>query len=342
MEKLNLTFRFLLDQIKEVQNNKRNRLAFKSYYQESRDDKRSHLAKVFDYLIWRVIVFFILFLFLYFKLNSLYGSTIISLIGVSVFHLMAIRLRDYKFQQIKKQKRRYIAGQRVYNEIMNKTSEEIEKYIKNLLRIIGFSKFILVEGVERYLLLEAWYKGSKVMVLLKLYKNNFDVELKEVKEFIHTMTSRNTGKGILITTSDFTNDSYDFVANLNQEDRESRLLLINREQFLRIIEENHLFPKDEEIDEIIESKISRRQDRWEKYKRSALCKKKIRAYIIAGLYLIFISFYTPYTAYYIGVASLILILASIIFILETIYGKEIEEEKNIDLDELLAIYRDNI
>jgi len=332
MKKIDLLFRFIANQLKGQKENRSNSIRFKNYYSSVKDDKRNAFAKIFDYSMWRMLVFFIAFLYLYLETNRLYISILLSSASFIVVHSLAIRGRKRKFEQMKDQKRRYIASQRVYNELMNKTVDEMKEYIKEIFSTIGFVKFKFKEVDQRYILLNSVYKEEEIMLLFNIYKNDFDVEVKEVKEFIDVLEESKIKKGILITTSDFTNDSYDYVSNLNEN---CGLLLVNKEQLLKIIENNGLFPNDEEIDEIIESKISKREKKWDKYKKSALSKNKVKGYVILSIYLAVTAWYTPYTTYYMIVSSVILALASITFISNIISKTKGSEENGVDFEELL-------
>jgi len=332
MKKIDLLFRFIANQLKGQKENRSNSIRFKNYYSSVKDDKRNAFAKIFDYSMWRMLVFFIAFLYLYLETNRLYISILLSSASFIVVHSLAIRGRKRKFEQMKDQKRRYIASQRVYNELMNKTVDEMKEYIKEIFSTMGFVEFKFKEVDQRYILLNSVYKEEEIMLLFNIYKNDFDVEVKEVKEFIDVLEESKIKKGILITTSDFTNDSYDYVSNLNEN---CGLLLVNKEQLLKIIENNGLFPNDEEIDEIIESKISKREKKWDKYKKSALSKNKVKGYVILSIYLAVTAWYTPYTTYYMIVSSVILALASITFISNIINKTKGREENGVDFEELL-------
>lgn len=332
MKKIDLLFRFISNQLRGQKKSRGNSIRFRNYYLSVKDDKRNNLAKIFDYSIWRIFVFFLVFLYLYIKTRQLYLAILLSLVSFVIVHTLAIKGRKHKFEQIKEQKRRYIAGQRVYSEIMNKTIDEMKEYIQKIFSPMGFSGFEFKEVDQNYILLNSVYNREEIMILFNIYKNDFDVELKEVKEFIDILDYNNVKKGIIVTTSDFTNDSYNYVKKLKEQ---YGLLLVNKEQLLKIIENNGFFPNNEEIDEIIESKISKREKKWDNYKKVALSKNKIKGYIILSIYLIIAAWYTPYTIYYMIMSSAILALALITFISNIINkSKSIEEEK-IDFEKLL-------
>lgn len=332
MEKINPMFRSMIDKIKGQKGDRADSFRFRKYYLGILNGDGGAFARIFDYLLLGIIILAILFLFLYLKTNRLYLSIFITSVAGAVFYTMSMRNEIRRFQQIKKQKRQYIAKQKVYNEIMNKTTGEMEDYIKEIFAPLSFNQFEFIEGAPKYILLKSLYQGNKVIIQFNIYKKGFDVELKEVKEFIHTMTGNSMKKGILVTTSDFTKDSYGFINKLSKN---YTLLLINKEKLLKIIEQNGLFPGEEEIDEIIESKISIKENRLNEYKKIILSKSKIRGYIILGLYLILTAWYTSYTIYYMIAAGFIMALAFITFVFNIGYNSEMEKDKLIDFKELL-------
>jgi len=158
------------------------------------------------------------------------------------------------------------------------------------------------------------------------------VELREVKEFVHVMEDNNTKRGIFITTSDFTKDSYDFINKLSKN---YTLLPINKKQLLNIIKRSGLFPGEDEIDEMIENKISKTRNRLNEYRKTILSKNKIKGYIVLALYLTLTAWYTPYIIYYMVMAGFILALAFITFISNIDYDSGTEEDKPTDFKELL-------
>lgn len=332
MEKMNLIYRFIIEQIRGEKRDRGDSLRFRNYYLKTENDSKNIFAKIFDYLIWGTIVFCILFLFSYLKTGKLYLSIVITLVAIVVFNVIVIKNRSLRFQQLKEQKRRHIASQRVYNEIMNKTAGEMTDYIKEIFVSMGFGQFEFMENTQKRILLKSLYRGNKVMILLNIYKNDLDVELREVKEFVYTMANNGIRKGILITTSDFTKDSHNFINKLSKN---YALLLVNKKQLLNIIEKNGFFPDEKEIDEIIENEISGKSNRLNRYRNAVLSKDKVKGYIILSLYLMLTAWYTPYIVYYMIVAGFILALAFVTFILNIGYNLGTEKDESTDFKELL-------
>lgn len=332
MKRIDLLFRSIDNRIKKQKKNRGDSLRFKNYYLKTEDGNGGVFAKIFDCLIKGAIIFCILFLFSYLRTGRSYLSIVISSIAVSIFYIVTIKHQNFRFQQLKEKKRQYIAGRKVYSEIMNKTVSETKDYIKEIFTSVGFSRFEFMENTQNRILLKTLYGGNRIMVLFNIYKNDLEVELREVKEFVHVMEDNNTKRGIFITTSDFTKDSYDFINKLSKN---YTLLPINKKQLLNIIKRSGLFPGEDEIDEMIENKISKTRNRLNEYRKTILSKNKIKGYIVLALYLTLTAWYTPYIIYYMIMAGFILALAFITFISNIDYDSGTEEDKPTDFKELL-------
>ncbi len=323
MNKTNMFFQFLLNQIKGYRENKASSRRFRNYYMSNKEDMRGDTAKILDFMISRIMVFFIAFIVSFFKTGVFNKSLIITIVCVCIFHVISIKLRDKKLEIMKKQKRRYIASQKIYQEIMNNTVEELKKFIIEILEKTGFYGFIHKWSNHKLIIYEALYNEESILISTYIYKNDYYVELKDLKEFINYLRVENYRKGILMTTSDFTKDCYQY---LDQMGDEYKILLLNKEMMLKLIEKNDMFPSEEEIDELVENKISRKEAVWEKYKSTMLANKKSRSYFLLSVFLLLSAYYTPYPIYYMIVASGTLILTLITLILRLLNKNNAEEE----------------
>ena len=151
MKKVSLMFRFLMDKIKG-QKIERKIYCSRTTTKTRKMITRNIFAKILDYSAWRIIMFCISFLFLYLKTSQLYLSIAVTLIIVVVFHNIVIRSRNHRFQQIRAQKRQYIASQKIYNQIMNKTVDEMKNYIKKIFAPMGFKRFEFIENSQNHIL----------------------------------------------------------------------------------------------------------------------------------------------------------------------------------------------
>ncbi|MCC5912539.1 MAG: restriction endonuclease [Clostridiaceae bacterium] len=316
---------------KKYKKNRSNSRRFRLYYNQNKEDTRSSTAKIVDYVIWRIILFFGVLFMLYFRGMTIYTSTIIATLTLTGLHIVSIKLRSNRIEDLKKEKRRVVATQRIYKEIMNKTFDELKEYVEKIFSERGFNNIRHLHSDTRNILMEGFYGGEKIMISFYLHKNDYDVELKDIREFLCKVIEHDVKKGIVITTADFTQDSYNFIENINKN---YKISLMNKELLMKIIEVNEMFPTEEEIDEIIDNKISKSEIKWQKYKTAAFSSKKIKGYVGLSIYLIITAFYIPYTFYYIVVASITLSLALISFILYLKKNMEKEEGENQEVKKI--------
>lgn len=324
MNKTNQFFQFVANQLRGYGRDRSNSRRFRAYYMSAKTDTRSNAAKIIDYTLWRVIMFFVVFSGILINTQNLWPSLLITLVLISIIHYFSIVLRNKKLETIKRQTRKYIASQRVYSELINKTIDELKAYMMKIFDSCGFSEFTFINSNHKYITYEATYKNERIMILVYIYKSDLAVELKEVKEFSSLLMHSNVNRGIIITTSDFTIDCYNYVETRS---RQFKLTLLNKEMLLKLIETSGMFPSEEEIDELVENKISKKEALWGKYKATMLTNKKTKGYLLLSILLFLSSVYTPYPLYYKIVATSTMLLTLATFLHKLINrGNSTEEE----------------
>ncbi|MDR5658016.1 restriction endonuclease [Serpentinicella sp. ANB-PHB4] len=330
MKNINAFFQFLTGQVKGYSKNRSSSRRFNAYYMQSKEDQRNQTAKVFDYVLVRFMVFLVIFTFTYVEFNNVYTSGLTALVILTVIHFILIKHREKKLSKNKILKRKSLAGQKVYKELTNKTQEEAQDYIYNLLSTLHF-KNIKFESVQNKVIeLNAALNGERVNILFYLYKADVDVELKEVREFFQNSVKNEVNKGVVITTSDFTQDTYNFLEQLHGK---FKLILINKDMLLRVIDKCNLFPDEDEIDEIIENKISKKERKWSQYKNVMFSGQKVKGYFLLSIYLLILSRHIPYSTYYKTVALTTLLLG-LISLAAYMLKKKNKTKDVIDIDQL--------
>lgn len=323
MNKTNLILQFIYNQMRGYKNNRSQSRRFRNYYMSNKDDTRGNGAKVIDYVASRIVSFFIIFTFIYIRYGLLFLSLLVTTISFSILHLISIRIRNKRLEQLKKQKRLFIASQKVYQEIMNKTVEELKAYFEEVFIKAGFQNLKHRSSNQKLIVYEGIYNDVKVLISLLIYKNDYEVELKELKEVFLELREEGITKGVMLTTSDFTKDCYQYIENI---DNPYKILLLNRELMLKLIEKSNMLPSDEVIDELVENKISKREANWSKYKAAMLTNKKSKGYFLLSLFLFISAYYTPYPKYYYAIAGVSFSLTLITLALKYFYRKNPDEE----------------
>lgn len=301
-------------------------------YNSSKHDQRNDLARIVDYTLSRILIFFIFFAAFILKRPGIYLSLFKTITILLIFHMVTIFIKKEKISRLNIKKRRKIAGQRVYKEIINMTVAEMHGYIYEILSRIGVSDLKTINQSYKDLLIQSKYKNDKVLIFCYIHKRDFDIELKELKEFLYLLKKKSIRKGIFITVSDFTQDCYDYV---NKIDDDFSLLLINKDKLLNIIRLKGMFPPEEEIDEIILNERFKQKRNWKKYKNATLSSKNIKNYFVLSVFFMLISTYMHYTMYYIIASFVTMFLTCIGFIIYVFDFKFEKEDDGNEIENLL-------
>ncbi len=318
-----------MKQLKEHIHQRRTRIKLKKYYVEKKTDGRSSIGKIFDYIGSRIIVFFSSLLLFLIINKQLFTSLLLSILWTTLFHIIDIRIRNRKNKEIIDQRRKYLASQRVYKELMGKSIDEIRSYIDQVFESVGFENVREAKSEGKEIYFHYKYGGKNLPVLFKVNPHDENTQLKEVESYGERLKKSGFGKGIMIVTTDFSKECYDFV----EKDNELKLILIEKEKLLKIIDKAGLFPTDQEMDEYIVDRIEKKERKIATYRDALLSKSKSRRYLVLGCFLLFWSRFTPYAYYYNFMALLLFALAIVTFYCN-IKGK-VDSEKEFNLERFI-------
>lgn len=280
----------------------------KKYYIEGKVDKKSAIAKFFDYIGIRMIVFFLCLTFFITKIKNLWLVLFVSFLCTSIFHRIDAVSRKIKNHKMIYKKRKYFGGQRFIREIIEKNIEELNLLIHAVIRKYGLKEIDSKVINSQNVLLKAVYKDTKIGILGNKYSNTQHVQLKEVKYFYEQLKEQGIGKGIVMTTTDFTKECYEYI---RQKAAEVHMILMNKEKWLQMADQVGIFPSEEEIDEYVLDKIESQQKELIKYKEIFLAKIKVKKYLILSVFLFAWSKFTDYVHYYTIMAFVLFGLAGI-------------------------------
>lgn len=329
MNKYNEVTKYFMKQLKAHIHQKKTSKRLKKYYVERKTDGRSSFGKVLDYIGSRIIVFFASLLLLLVSIKQLLTASLLSIFLTSLFHTMDIQVRNKKTQKIINQKRKYLASQRVYREIMGKSMEEIYTYLEQVFQDMGFRKMEngCIDDKEIYFLYQ--YADIHLPVFFKMNRYDENTQLKQIENYSEKLKERGFVKGMIIATTDFTKECYDFVERNN----DPKLILVEKEKLLKMIDKAGLFPTDKEMDEYVVDRIEKRERKKAVYRETLLSKSKTRRYVILGLFLLFWAQFTPYSSYYNFMAMFLFLLAMLTFYCN-IKGK-VDSQKEFNLEQFI-------
>ncbi|PHS36449.1 MAG: hypothetical protein COA82_00280 [Alkaliphilus sp.] len=335
MNKSEIFLEKMIKQIRCYKKNRSNSRRFNAYYLSNKEDLRNNIARKIDYVVIRVFILLSIFVVVFLSLKNIVNSFFVASIFLSIFQIITIRKRNKMLSYQKKYKRRLVASQKVYKDIINKPMEELKKYIVEILQKSDLRDIEELMSNSSNFTYNATYKNEIISVSFFIYKVDYLIELKELKEFLFNSKNNKVNKGIVITTSDFTKDCYELT---NEISKNYKLLLINKEKLIMLIESGDMFPTEEEIDESIEEIIHKKFKTPEKYKTVLFNETKIKKYLSLSFFLFILSFFTPYIIYYMSAAGFTFGLACVTSILKVKNIRENtkkcsdEDERLLDLD----------
>ena len=308
MNNTNLVVQFVHNQMRSMKQERKNSRRFKDYYLSSKEDTRGKSAKVLDYIIGRVVTFFMILLTALMALQRLVPALVCTVGLFSIIQLISIRIRSKKLERMRVQKRRHIGSQKILQDIMNKTQEELSLFFQELLIGTGFTNLKELESGPKLIRYEGIYNQERLLMLLYVNRPEVEIELKDIKECMGRLKEENMTRALVMTTTDYTIDCRQFVeAGIYPY----RIILMNRDLTLKLLEKNRMFPGEDVIDELVENKISKGEARWAQYKERMATGKKVRGYLMLAIFLIFTGGYTPYTTYYFVMAGISISMAFI-------------------------------
>ncbi|MEW9125131.1 MAG: restriction endonuclease, partial [Thermotaleaceae bacterium] len=279
------------------------------YYQEDKGDAASSLGKGLDFLGMRGFVFFCSFFLFQFLIEDVIITSFISILWTGIYHITDVKKRRLATKEMIERRRRYFGGQKIYKEWIEKSNKEFRQYIQTVFEKSGFEKVKDFSYHEKRSYLLYQYNGEILPLLYKQNRYNDNVQFKEIESFVEQLEQDRFAKGIFLTTSDFTKESYDYV----KENYEKKIILIERETLLKIVERAGLFPNIEEIDEYVMDRVEKKEQKISAYKEALLSKSKVKRYLILSAFLLFWAPFTPYYSYYNFMGILIFGLAILTF-----------------------------
>ncbi|MGV8145139.1 MAG: restriction endonuclease [Alkaliphilus sp.] len=327
----------LCKQVKHYKESRANSRRFNAYYLNTKEDSRNIVAKKIDFIVLRLFAFLFVFAATLLRFQNIINSIFIASFFLCIFHIIVRRKRNKKLRVQKKHKRRLIASQKVYKNIMNKPEVELQKYIAGILVKSGLTNIEEVSLNSSNFTYNAVFKNATISVSFFIYETDYLIELKELKEFLFNSKSNNKQKGIVMTTSDFTKDCYELVNELSEN---YKLLLLNKDKLIALIESNGMFPKEEEIDESIEERIDSKGKFKEKYKNQLFNPDKVKEYLFLSIFLFILSFFTPYIIFYMAAAGFALGLACIAFVIRVKNKEKSKKNGSNEESKLLDAFLD--
>lgn len=286
-----------------------------SYYTEKMKDGKSMKASFLDWIFITIIavLFFLITIFNSTKdiLWAIILTTVLMLIYLFGLITWKNRTRIKKIGIINEN----IGKEEILKGIEKRGRDDFLLYIKDLLE--KYYKTIFFE-YDSHIDFIGEINGEIYGV--KCIKSSLEnkVNLKDIKNYIIDMKSKNIDEGIIVTNSHFTEEVKE----------QTNYLLIDFDQIKNMLKEINQFPTIEEIEDIVITKYKSEKGTLEG-KLGLPMKDKIYKFILLGIVLYIVSSFVSYSLYYRIMAFILITIGIAIGIYNIVIYLKTKEETGL-------------
>lgn len=296
-----------------------------SFYISRTKKKKALFARGMDRVFLSVLTFIILNLLFIFKWNNLYISILLSFVFTACIYLI---LRIKEKNDIKKAKKittEKIVEEIIYNDLINRSSEKFKEFFISLFKELGFNAEDDTKNEDFYI--EVYKNDSKIGINLLQYSVDYSANENIIREFFIKLKKNNVNKGIIITTSNFNEETVNLA---NKLEKYKKIDLINIKDLICILKNTKLFPKEKEIESYILNKINIKTKTIREQIKDIISPDKWKKYLISGLSIWVFGQFTDFYIYYAIISTILFSLGIASFIRKVIcyfYRNKKEDSK---------------
>lgn len=286
---------------------------------------KSYILSLFIKLFWRVTLALIIFLTLFYFTKD-YAISIIFLIEIYLLLIIIMyKINSVKYTRLRNNVYNEIANSSILKKLDNFNTFEFNEYLKELLIEKEISE-IEDDEVKDFDMI-GLYKNNLVGVKFYQYKHDYNVNVRDVKNFYNSIRLHNLSEGIIITTSDF---DYECVEYSNKIEKTTKLHLINNDKIIKLHKEVNMYPSSEDVESIIFEELSAKRKK-RKFFNIIIEKNGTYKYLSIALIMFLMSKITVKKTQYKIFTYILLLYALISFSrsIVSIFAPKIQENEKI-------------
>ena len=288
-------------------------MKIKKYYSEQINNGKSYIGSIMDKFILGTLISVLILVYLYVKTQSVLASTVVAVLFTIMYSVFLYRINKKKTNKGIKSINQKLVKEEVYKTLVDQDLEEYLEYIQKVLENYKINKIKILN--DRQISMIGQLNGELIGIKCYQYSEDHKVDVSNVREFFLKLKSQNIRKGIVITTSSFSEDVKVFFDKL---DKYVDIKLVDIEKIINLISETELYPKKSEIEKIILQEINDNKTKARNESKKIVSKDNTKKCIMFGITLILFSRITPYTRYYITVAYILILLGLVPIIKSTV------------------------
>ncbi|KNF09955.1 mrr restriction system domain-containing protein [Gottschalkia purinilytica] len=302
-----------------------NNLKIKKFYTEKTGNGKSYIASSMDKALLSFLIWIFIFVYIYYKSNSFFLSTIISTQFIILYIILIRKINKRKLEKNIENIDKSIILNKVYKDIIDYSPDEFVNYIKDVLEkcTLKDTQILNKKDIDLIGILNEKKLG------IKCYQHNkeHNVSVSNVRSFFLELRELNIDEGIIITTSDFSDEAVEFS---NKVKEHKKIKLINLNNFLNIMKKANMYPSKKQINEMILEEISDNKKRIKDYGKNVISQSNMKKCFILGIVLLAFSKITPFAKYYRIVAYVLIFLGLVSLIKSIIIKIQDKSMENID------------
>ena len=268
------------------------RLRIKRFYTIKSNKGRGYIAIVLDKFIFRLFIFSSLFIYIYIKLRNILMTLVMSVVGMFLYSFFAYKNNNRKFKEDMKIVNKELIVEKVYKKLISKSTDDYVGYIKDILSNYGIEN--MKKTIRKDLDLIGTLNSSQVGIKCYQYSEEHKVDKNDMKNFFIEIRDKNINKGIIITTSSFSEDGEVFFDNMDNMEIEFMTI----DNIIEIIKDTSLYPKEKDLEEMILKELDDTRLKTRLEGKKIVSKDNIKRCVITGVLIVLFSKITKYTLYY--------------------------------------------
>ncbi|EOD01343.1 restriction endonuclease [Caldisalinibacter kiritimatiensis] len=275
--------------IRKVFNNRK----IKRYYIEENKKGKTYIAILLDAVLTRILITIIFFGYFLYMTKDLFFSSVLTLQFFILFNLIIYKVNAIKLKKTIKHINEKLAKEKITKDLLNKTPYEFIDYIKMTLEKCAIDDMRIFHQND----IDILGKLNEHTVGIKCFQYTEDnyVDINDIREFFLGLKELDIEEGFVVTTSYFEESVKEFIPKLESH---AKIHLIDINEFLKFMKKAELYPRENDIRQIILDKIAERRRKLIEYRKKFLSKGQTTKYILIAVILYLWGRITPYERYY--------------------------------------------
>ena len=266
------------------------------YYRQKFAGNRSRPARMFDYILLRLLLLGAGYIFFLFQLRNRLSALLFSLIAVVLFSIAAKIVNNIRYEHFKKEFHAQLRDQILKDSMVIIPREEFLSICAALA-----TSYYKTPCISR----DDCIEGENIYGKALQYYSKNPCTAQDVLDFYQEAQQKGAKKAILLSTSGFNEEAKAMAEKI----RSCSITLVGIKKLMQAMKQQGYAPNEEEIKNAIRAEIKKQALELKKIKSTALTPMKAKRYLMCAGLLLLSSFITGYGVYYRIVAAIMLALA---------------------------------